>query len=222
MEESMKRSIAVVTMLVFGLALVPACTTDPATGQQKLSKAGAGAMIGAAGGALAGLLVGKGHRKEILIGAGIGAIVGVAVGGYMDQQEKQLKEATAGTEVEVERVGDRIKLNMPAEVSFDTGSAQIKPALQPTMDRIAQVLNENEKTYIDIIGHTDSVGTDAMNQTLSEQRARSVSGALTNRGVNPVRIETAGFGETMPIASNDTPEGRALNRRVEILLTPIT
>lgn len=199
------------------------CTTDPVTGERRISKAalgvGAGAALGAGLGAIIG---GKKDRTETIVGAGIGALAGGAIGAYMDQQEKKLREQTAGTGIEVERQGDEIQLNMPSGLTFDVNQAIIKPQFRPTLDQVAQTLTQYEKTFVDVKGHTDSTGTDAYNQTLSQRRAESVASYLTSRGVQRARIATQGFGESQPVASNDTEAGRAENRRVEIRLVPIT
>lgn len=205
------------------LLLTSACVTDPMTGEKKLSKAGIGAGTGAIGGALLGAIVGGKHnRTEMILGAGIGAIAGGAIGGYMDAQEKKLREQTAGTGIEVQRVGDEITLNLPDGVTFDTDSAILKPQFSPALDKVANVLTQYEKTYIDILGHTDNTGSDAYNMTLSQRRADSVATYLASRGVQRARMGVEGRGESQPIATNDTAAGRQANRRVEIKLRPIT
>ncbi len=209
-------------LIASSLALA-ACVTDPDTGQQKLSKAGGGALAGAGAGALLGaLLGGRNNRAEVLIGTGIGAIAGGAIGGYMDKQERELRARTANTGIEVERKGDEINLKLPSGISFDFNSAAVKPQFRPALDQVAQTLASYQSTFIDISGHTDSIGTDAVNQRLSEQRAQAVADYLSYQGVNRARLATRGFGKQFPIASNDTEEGRAQNRRVEIKLSPVT
>ena len=199
-----------------------ACTTDPNTGQRSISKAAIGGIGGALGGYLLGDLVGgRRDRTEKIIGAGIGGIAGAAVGNYMDRQEQELRRRTAGTDVDVIRQGDELILNMPSGITFGYDSATVQPQFRPTLDQVADVLSQYEQTYVDVYGHTDSTGSDAYNQTLSERRARSVADYLTSNGVNSARIATRGFGETQPIASNDTEEGRAENRRVEIKIVPV-
>ena len=195
-------------------------TEDPYTGEKQVSKTAAGAGIGAAGGAIIGAIAGG--RKGALIGAGVGALAGGAVGYYMDQQEAKLRKQLRGTGVSVTRAGDTIILNMPGNVTFDTNSSDISADFYPVLDSVAIVLNEYEKTYVDVFGHTDNRGSEKYNQTLSEQRAASVAKYLESRKVLPQRIVTTGKGELNPIASNDTPESRALNRRVEIALSPVT
>jgi outer membrane protein OmpA-like peptidoglycan-associated protein len=139
----------------------------------------------------------------------------------MDRQEQELRRQTAGTGVEVERQGDELVLTMPSGITFAFDRFDIQPQFRPTLDQIAETLNSYPETMIDIYGHTDSTGTDAYNQTLSENRARSVSNYLNSRGVQMVRMATRGYGETQPIATNATAEGQAANRRVEIRIVPL-
>lgn len=218
---ALKTNILVgVTMASLALG---ACVTDPNTGQSTISRAGGGAAAGAGAGALLGaLLGGRNNRAEVLIGTGIGAIAGGAIGGYMDKQERELRARTAGSGIEVERQGDEINLKLPSGISFDFNSASVKPEFRPALDQVAQTLASYQSTFVDVSGHTDSVGTVAINQRLSEQRAQSVADYLSYQGVARPRIATRGFGKSMPIASNDTEDGRAQNRRVEIKLSPVT
>jgi len=142
----------------------------------------------------------------------------------MDKQIKELKEATAGSGVDVKAVddGQAILVNLPNGVTFDTDSTLIKPGFRDTLDTVAISLNKFPNSLIDVYGHTDSTGSDAYNQTLSENRARVVADYLADKGVAAARIRSTGFGKTQPVASNDTPEGRAANRRVEIKIVPVT
>lgn len=205
------------------LASTSACTTDPVTGEQRISKAAIGAALGAGVGFLGGdLLGGKRDRTEKIVGAGIGAIAGGAIGSYMDKQEKELREKTQGTGVQVVRQGDELQLNMPAGITFAFNSSAVQPQFQSTLDQVAQTLSQYNQTYIDVYGHTDNVGSDEYNQRLSEQRAESVAGYLSGRGVARARIATRGFGESQPVASNNDEVGRAQNRRVEIRVVPVT
>ncbi|MFY9351420.1 MAG: OmpA family protein [Sphingobium sp.] len=200
-----------------------ACTTDPTTGERRVSKAAIGGIGGALGGYLLGDLVGgRRDRTEKIVGAGIGAIAGAGIGAYMDAQERKLREQTAGTGVDVIRDGDNLLLRMPSGITFAYDRADVQPQFQPTLNDVASVLAQYPKTYIDVLGHTDSDGTDAYNQTLSERRAQAVASYLVSRGVQSARIATRGYGETQPIASNATEEGKASNRRVEIKIAPVT
>lgn len=220
----MNSKLSMTIAAVAGLSLLgTACTTNPETGEKRLSKTAIGAAIGAGAGAGLGAIIGgKRNRTEVLVGTGIGAIAGAAVGVYMDKQEKELREKTAGTGVEVVRKGDEILLNMPSKVTFDVDSAIISPTFQPTLNEVARVLSQYEKTFVDVVGHTDSTGSDAYNLTLSQRRADSVATYLASNGVLRARIATQGMGESQPIADNSTEAGRAQNRRVEIKVVPVT
>ncbi|WP_242219309.1 OmpA family protein [Shinella zoogloeoides] len=202
-----------------------ACTTtDPYTGEQKVSNTAGGAAIGAGMGAVAGLLIGNNpvqRRNAALIGAGVGALAGGAVGNYMDTQEAELRAQLQGTGVSVTRAGDRIILNMPSNVTFATGDDRVSPDFYPTLDSVAIVLRKFDRTLIDVDGHTDSVGNAAFNQDLSERRANSVANHLASRGIDQRRMSAVGYGLERPIASNATEAGRAQNRRVEIAISPL-
>jgi outer membrane protein OmpA-like peptidoglycan-associated protein len=209
--------------VIASLGVTSACVTDPVTGEQRISKAAIGGLGGAFGGYLLGDIVGgRRDRTEKIVGAGIGALAGAGIGAYMDRQERELRERTAGTGVEVVRRGDELVLDMPSGITFDFDSSTVRPEFRSTLDQVADTLRRYEQTYVDVYGHTDSVGSDAYNQTLSERRAGAVASYLTTRGVQSARLATRGFGESEPIASNETEEGRAQNRRVEIKLVPIT
>lgn len=202
-----------------------ACTTDPYTGEQKVSNTAGGAAIGAGLGALAGLAVGgskNAQRNAVLIGAGIGALTGGAVGSYMDNQEAELRGQLQGTGVSVTRVGDQIVLNMPSNITFATDQDRVKPSFFQTLNSVGLVLKKFNRTTVDVYGHTDSQGSESYNYDLSQRRALSVANVLSNQGVDHRRFAVTGFGETRPIASNATEEGRSENRRVEIQLSPVT
>jgi outer membrane protein OmpA-like peptidoglycan-associated protein len=218
----MRRLSYVIVVILAAAFLIEGCATDPYTGEQKMSKTAWGSLIGAAGGAAVGAAVSKNHRKGALIGAGVGALSGGAVGYYMDQQEAKLRQKLQGSGVSVTRQGDNIILNMPGNITFQTNSADINANFYDVLSSVTLVLKEYNKTLIDISGHTDSTGTDAINQPLSERRAASVGNYFVAQGIDARRIATQGFGKNRPIASNDTAEGRAQNRRVEIQLAPLT
>ena len=200
--------------------MLTGCTTDPVTGQQTLNRGGKGAIVGGLGGALLGGLIGG--NTGALIGAGVGSIAGGGVGSYMDKQERELRQATAGTEIQVERQGDEIKLVFPDTITFDFNSYVVRPEMRGQLQEVAKVLNAYPSTVIGVFGHTDNVGSAEVNQRLSEQRADAVAGSLESFGVNRARMQTRGFGFTQPVASNDTPEGRAQNRRVELRIIPVS
>jgi len=213
------------TSLAIVAAMLPlaACITDPTTGKRTISKAAIGGISGAVGGYLLGDLIGgKRDRTEKIVGAGIGALAGAGAGYYMDEQEKKLRQQTAGTGVNVTRDGDDLVLDMPSEVTFGVDSANIDAGFRNTLDQVASTLAQYDKTYVDVMGHTDSTGSDAYNQTLSERRASAVADYLSIRGVQSARLATRGYGESQPKASNLDSVGRSANRRVEIRLVPVT
>ncbi|MBC7151608.1 MAG: OmpA family protein [Rhizobium sp.] len=206
------------------ICLTACTTTDPYTGQQKTSNLAGGAVLGAALGAVGGAVIGGGGRDSrngALIGAGIGALAGGAIGNYMDNQEAELRAQLQGTGISVTRMGDRIILNMPSNITFATDQDQVMPQFYPTLNSVAIVLRKFDKTLIDVNGHTDSTGSVAHNEALSERRAMSVASYLNSQGVDPRRVSALGFGPSQPVASNATAEGRAQNRRVEIQIAPI-
>lgn len=213
-------------MLLSGVAalslLTAGCVTDPNTGEKKISRTAIGGVGGVVvGGLLGGLIGGKTGR---IVGAGIGGVAGAAVGYTMDKQIKELKEQTAGSGVDVTETdnGQAILVNLPDGVTFDVGSSTLKPEFRATLDKVAESLIQYPNSLIDVYGHTDSTGSDAFNQTLSENRARTVMNYLITKGVPAARIRSQGFGETMPVADNGTPEGRTKNRRVEVKIVPVT
>ncbi|MEY4054861.1 MAG: hypothetical protein RL519_196 [Pseudomonadota bacterium] len=219
----MKKSrLLISTFAAFSLVTVSGCVTDPNTGEKKISRT----AIGGVGGTVAGLLLGGliGGKTGRIIGAGIGGIAGAAVGYTMDKQIKELKEQTAGSGVDVTETdnGAAILVNLPDGVTFDVASYSLKPSFRTTLDQVADSLIKYPNSLIDVYGHTDSTGSDAYNQTLSENRARTVAGYLQSRGVPAARIRSQGFGETMPVADNTTEAGRMKNRRVEIKIVPVT
>jgi outer membrane protein OmpA-like peptidoglycan-associated protein len=210
----------IITVCVVSLALA-ACTTNPKTGESQVSKTAIGAGIGAATGAGIGALAGGKHKgKAALIGAAAGTVVGAGIGYYMDSQEEELKTSLQGTEVQVQRQGEDLNLVMPGNVAFATGSANISSSFYPALNSVATVLNKSPETTITISGHTDSKGNPDANQQLSKNRADSVARYLVNKGINAQRIQTNGFGDRNPIASNDTEDGRSKNLRVENKIHP--
>ncbi|MBL0925979.1 MAG: OmpA family protein [Sphingomonadaceae bacterium] len=219
----MKKNQMISLAVVAAMLPLSACVTDPETGDRTISKAAIGGVGGALGGYLLGDLIGgRRDRTEKIVGAGIGAIAGAGVGYYMDEQERKLRQQTAGTGVNVIRDGDNLVLDMPSQVTFAVDSSNIEPNFRTTLDQVAATLTQYEKTYVDVMGHTDSTGSDAYNQALSERRASSVANYLSSRGVQQARLATKGYGESQPKASNLDEAGRAANRRVEIRLVPVT
>ena len=183
-----------------------------------------GAAIGAVAGVVAGLLSGGDateRRQRALVGAGVGALAGGAIGNYQDRQERALRESMAGTGVDVVRNGDNITLNMPENITFGFDRSDLQPQFYSVLDRVAGTLTEYNQTIVEVAGHTDSKGTDAYNQALSERRAGAVGNYLMSKGLMRDRFITVGAGESRPVASNETDGGRAQNRRVEITLVPL-
>ena len=220
--QSIKAATAalIATLTLGGCATYTGQTTDPNDPNRTRNNA----LIGAGIGAVAGLLSGGDateRRQRALVGVGVGGLAGGAIGAYQDRQEAELRRQTAGTGIEVSRDGDVIKLNLPDGVTFDFGKANLKSQFYPALDNVASTLAQYNQTIVEVSGHTDSVGSDAANQTLSIQRANSVGNYLIGKGLVRERFEIVGFGETRPVASNDTDSGRALNRRVEIRVLPL-
>ena len=208
--------------------LLSACATNDLGDRRDLSKTQKGAIIGTASGAALGAIINHKNRgKGALIGAVGGGLTGAGVGYYMDKQAqdlmKQLQPEIQRSEISVEkRASDNaVLVSMTSSTGFDTNSAVLKPGYTPTLNKIARVLNQYGKTTVTVIGHTDSVGTDAYNQALSERRAQSVLDYFAGQNVNPLRLESYGKGETEPRADNSTEAGRTLNRRVELWILPV-
>ncbi len=219
---SSKMILAMTVMTVF----VSGCNTlDAYTREEKTSSATKGALIGAAAGVVAGLISGDDaleRRQHAMIGAGLGALVGGGIGRYQDKQESALRAELEGTGVSVVRNGDNITLNMPGNVTFGTDSSDLSPAFFSVLNSVGKVLAEFEQTVVEVAGHTDSTGSDAYNQSLSERRANSVSTYLRGQGVISQRVITLGMGEGRPVADNSSDSGRQANRRVEITMVPLT
>lgn len=197
------------------------CSTDPYTGEQKVSNAAGGAALGALAGAGLGLLAGGNDRRNALLGAGIGALAGGAIGLTMDKSEAELRAQLQGSGVSVTRAGDQIILNMPSDITFAVDQDAVKPSFYQVLNSVSLVLQKYKQTLVDVYGHTDSSGDDQYNFDLSQRRALAVANYLSAQGVDSRRFAVTGFGETKPIASNATPAGRAQNRRVEIQLSPL-
>jgi len=211
--------------VVLATGFVAGCqTTDPYTGEKKTTSATYGALIGAGTGAAIGMISGgdaKQRRQRALVGAGVGALAGGAVGGYMDKQEAELRAQMRDSGVTVTRKGEDIILNMPGNVTFRTGSADLNAQFFKVLDGVALVTKKYDKTIIEIAGHTDNVGGSDYNKQLSQRRAGAVAQYLMSKGVSEARVMTAAGGEDHPIASNSTEQGRAANRRVEVTLAPL-
>lgn len=206
--------------------LLSGCATDGSG----LRETGRGAAIGTAGGAAAGALIGSlsgDAGKGALIGAVGGALLGTAVGSYMEQQrqdfEKVLAAEIASGVIRVQKLPDhQLVVGMTGATAFEVDSDEIKPGFYSTLDKIAAIVNKYGKTQLVVSGHTDNTGSASYNQRLSERRASSVEQYLESNRVLPERIQSSGYGMSQPIASNETENGRRLNRRVDILIMPIT
>jgi outer membrane protein OmpA-like peptidoglycan-associated protein len=211
----MKRTIKILVSLI--LVIFMFSCAGP-TQQERGTKTGA--LLGAAAGALLGQAIGRNTAATILgagIGAAVGGISGNQIGAYMDRQEQELRAAMAQSEAaSIQRTQNVLTATFKSEVMFDFDSSTLKPGAYQEMDRVARILNKYPQTTIRVEGYTDSKGSEAYNQILSEKRAMAVKNALVQRGVDPLRIQTVGYGESQPISSND-----AVNRRVSIVIIPI-
>ena len=223
----MRMNLIVTSLGVAAMLGAGACTTmDPYSSTPQRNNTGTGAIYGALGGAVLGYLTntsdGEQGRRNALIGAGVGALGGAAVGNYMDRQQRALEAELSGTGVGVARQGDNLVLRMPSDVTFAVNQSNIEPRFDAVLSDVSAVLEEYDRSLVDIVGHTDSSGGDAINQPLSERRALSVADALIRNGVQRERLFVAGQSSRVPVADNGTSEGRAQNRRVEILIRPFT
>ncbi|WP_082532726.1 OmpA family protein [Pelomonas sp. Root1237] len=206
------RSGATATLIVAAL-LAAGCSSMSEREQGTAKGAGAGAVAGAIIGSVTGGSAGRGA----VIGGAVGAVAGNLWSKRMEDKRAALAQASQGTGVEVARTDDnRLKLNVPSDVSFDTGRADIKPQMRPVLDEIGRNLDPG--VHVTVVGHTDSTGSDAINEPLSRERAAAVRDYLSARGVSSSRVTVAGRGSHEPVAGNDTEAGRAANRRVEIFL----
>ncbi len=221
----MKRSrILVASTASIALLGTSACVTDPNTGEQKVSRTGIGAALGGTLGYLLGGAIGGDAAR--IIGAGIGGTAGAVVGKQFDDQIKELDEQTAGSGVDVEEIGDQdaILVRLPDGVTFASGSSEINPGFLTTLDSVAESLIKYPNSLVDVYGFTDTTGSTALNQRLSEQRAQSVADYLAAKGVARGRLATRGFGESYDQLRVKTADNvnEPLNRRVEIKIIPIT
>ena len=210
----MRRSIAFGTLLSAAVALAGCASADYSNTQK-------GAAIGAVVGAVAGKATGNHKDKRLVIGAAVGALAGAAVGSYMDKQEKALNEELSGTGVKVVRDGDKLRLDIPAQLTFEVNRFDIRSNLYPVFNDIAKVLRDYEKTMLVVAGHTDDTGPYQYNMNLSQQRADSVKQYLVAQNVKAIRVETQGYGPNYPIVPNSSDANRSQNRRVEIHIEPI-
>ena len=208
--------------LMAGAVVLAGCETmQQAATSPDYSKTRRGTGYGAAAGAVIGLLTGGDRLQRALIGAAVGGIAGGAIGNYQDRQERKLRDQLSGTGVDVVRKENNLTLDMPGSITFKSNSADLNASFYPILDKVGSTLTEYGDTVIEVAGHTDSTGSATYNKALSERRAQSVAAYLTSRGVKQQRLITVGAGEDHPVASNATPEGRQLNRRVELTIVPV-
>jgi outer membrane protein OmpA-like peptidoglycan-associated protein len=210
----MKRSIAIAALCAASLGLA-ACTTPEGTPDRRAT----GAAAGAVGGAALGQALGRDSRST-LIGGAAGAILGGVVGAELDRQAAELERQLAGTGAGVVNTGNEIIVSLPEAITFDVDSAQLRPQFRGPLLDVSRNLQAYPNTDVTVIGHTDSTGSRAYNQQLSERRAQAVRNVLVEGGTSPARVRTVGMAFDRPIATNATAEGRAMNRRVEIVITP--
>ncbi|SIO42951.1 Outer membrane protein OmpA [Rhodovulum sp. ES.010] len=219
----MTRARKTLLLLAAGGLALGACT-DPATQtNDPRQRTKEGAALGAGLGALAGMMIGKDgddDARDALVGAAVGAAAGAAIGNQLDKQAAELERDFSSDEIRVVNTGSELVVTMPQGILFATDSAAVRPDLQADLRVLARSLNDYPNTTVDVIGHTDNTGPASYNQDLSSRRAGSVAAVLTGAGVTPSRIRAYGRGEDQPVASNLTPEGRAQNRRVEIVIRP--
>lgn len=201
---------------LIAVGFLSACASNPYTGEEEVSKTGWGAGIGTLAGAGVGALIGG--EKGALIGAGIGAAGGAGIGAYMDKQASELRQELLGTGVQVKKMGNNVRLIMPSNITFATDSAVFQTSFNKVLDSVAKVVNKYDTTKIQVVGYTDNTGAVAYNNKLSQERAQAVANYLKLRSVSPARLMVSGMGSADPIASNETPQGREQNRRVEITL----
>ena len=218
----MKKAFTSLTIAASAAALLAGCAAD-GTMTNTGKNSAIGAVIGAGLGTVVGNQVGDRNNRTRATGAAVGAALGAA-GGYlwsqrMEQQKQAMQQVTAGTPVQVSQTADnRLKINIPSDAGFATNSAVLNANMYPILQRLAQTLNQNPAATVSVVGHTDSTGSDAINNPLSQRRADAAKAYLVSQGVAASRIATSGAGSTQPIASNATVDGRAQNRRVEIFV----
>lgn len=222
----MNKAVVSIVSLAVAVAVSACSSTGSADGKRSMTNAEKGALIGVLSGAAIGAASSKKRGKGALIGAVGGGLAGTAVGHYMDRQkqdlEKSLQSERDSGAVKIEKLpGDVVKITMTSQTAFDSGSAALKAGFVPTMDRLAKVVVQYEKTELTVIGHTDSEGSTQSNQELSQRRAHAVTDYLQGKNVNPERLDAIGKGETEPVDDNRTDAGRRANRRVEILVEPV-
>ena len=210
------RNLSRIAILSFGVAAIAGCTNIDGTPD----RAATGGLVGAGTGALLGSLVDDGGRTGSVIGGTIGALAGTAIGANLDRQHRELDQSLSGSGATVVNTGNQLVVTLRELITFDTGSAIVHPDYVDEIAVVARSLRDNPNSTVLVVGHTDDVGATDFNQALSERRAGAVAQVVTSNGVDTWRVQTAGRAYHQPVASNDTPGGRAQNRRVEIVITP--
>ena len=205
-----------ILLLSIGVAAIAGCTNPDGS----RNSTGTGGLIGAGVGALAGRAIDGGGTAGTFIGGAVGSFAGAAVGAALDRQQAQLEQGLAGSGATVVNTGNQLVVTLPESITFDTDSATVHPEYVDEIAFVARSLRDNPQSTVRVVGHTDNTGSTAHNQTLSDQRAQAVATILTGNGVEAWRLQTVGMGYSQPASSNDTPGGRAQNRRVEIVITP--
>lgn len=216
----MRKAVILGALAIFAVG----CTTNPYTGEKRAGRVVTSGAGGAAAGAAAGAIIGAATGsagKGAVIGAAAGAVIGGGIGVYQDQQQAKLRERLVNAGVQVQREGDNIRLIMPSDITFETAQSDINASFYQTLNAVAEVLDEFDKTTVTVAGHADSRGSDSYNMDLSQQRALSVSNYLASHGVDPARLRSIGYGESRPIGDNATAAGQSLNRRVEVTIDPV-
>ena len=204
----MKKSFFFSVTVIISMLVYSSCNTSNQT---------KGAIIGASAGAAAGAVLAKDNKAvAIILGAAIGGLSGGLIGHYMDEQAAKIQEDLEGAKVE--RIGEGILITFESGILFDIDSYALKAATRSNLDKLAKTLNKYDDTEVRVLGHTDNTGTEKYNLTLSRKRAASVHDYLVAKAINEGRLTDKGYGETDPIATNETVEGRELNRRVEIVI----
>lgn len=198
------------------VAAIAGCTYGDGTANQTAT----GGLVGGGAGALIGRAIDGGGTAGTIIGGAVGSIAGAAIGATLDRQHRELEAGLAGSGATVVNTGNQLVVTLPEAITFDVDSAVVHPDYVDEIAFVARSLRDNPDSSVQVVGHTDDTGTTAHNQALSERRAAAVAAILSGNGVEAWRVQTAGVGYSQPVASNDTPGGRALNRRVEIVITP--
>ncbi len=206
-----------ITILTAMAVVVAGCTNPDGSANRTAT----GGLIGAGAGALVGRAIDGGGRTGTIIGGAIGSVAGAAIGGALDRQQRELEQGLSGSGATVVNTGNTLVVTLPEAITFDVGSSIVQPEYVDEIAFIARSLRDNPQSTVRVVGHTDNTGGAAYNQALSERRAAAVAVVLTGNGVEGWRVQTAGVGYSQPVASNDTPGGRAQNRRVEIVITPL-